>query len=202
MKRFNGALLGGAALLLLAPVSVRAAAFVIDDTLPTEQIRFSANDFEGGISINGSLLQTGLNNEQSRTVPEADTTGNPIVYNFDGRWLTQGQPLPPPVQVAFIEPGGQNLLSDVLFVDSAADGDLSRITGRFVSDASELGLNPAQYLSPGIPVTNWPETNGAFLFSAPFLTGSARSDVEIPEPASILVLGVLGSVLVSLRKRR
>src|SRR5262245_16230933 len=103
MKRFNGALLGGAALLLLAPASAHAAAFFIDDTLPTEQIVLSANDFEGGLSINGSLFQQGLNNPHTATVPEADTAGNPIVYNFDGQWLAIGAALPPTRQVAFIE---------------------------------------------------------------------------------------------------
>ena len=39
---------------------------------------------------------------------------------------------------------------------------------------------------PGVPVTNWDETNGAFDFSAPFLTASANSDAgDVPEPASL-----------------
>ena len=41
-------------------------------------------------------------------------------------------------------------------------------------------------------VTNWPESNGPFNFSAPFLTGIANSDVDVPEPAScgLIALGI------------
>jgi hypothetical protein len=193
MRSFKVALLGGAALLSLAPASVRAAAFFIDDTLPTEQIVLSANDFEEGLSINGSLFQQGINNPHTATVPEATSTGSPIVYNFEGTWITGGAALPPTRQVAFIEPGTQNILSDVLFVQyTDLQNGLGRITGRFVSDASEQGLDPAQYLTPGVAVTNWLETNGPFDFSAPFLSASANSDVDIPEPGlcGLIALGI------------
>src|SRR5436190_13642225 len=105
MRRFI--LLGVAAMSLLAPVSVRAAAFLIDDTLPTDQIVFSANDFEGGLFLDGNLFQQGTNNPAVATVPEGDLNGNPIVHNFDGTWITTGAALPPPLQVAFLEPVNQ-----------------------------------------------------------------------------------------------
>jgi hypothetical protein len=193
--------LGVAALWLLAPVSARAATVLIDDTLTTEQIVFSANNFEGGLSLNGAPFQQGTNNPAVATLPEADATGNPIVHNFDGRWITTGAPLPPPLQVAFLEPL-TNLLSDVLFVQfTDLHNGFGQITGHFVSDASELGLNPSQYITPGVPVTEWPETKGPFSFSAPFLTGFANSDVEVPEPASwgLLALG-LGTLVLRRRK--
>src|SRR5262245_19960975 len=165
MRRVTCALLGITALSFLAPASTHAAAFFIDDTLPTEQIVLSANDFEGGLSINGGLFQQGINNPHTATVPEADTTGNPIVYNFDGTWLTGSVALPPAVQVAFREVQNPNILSDVLFVQYADAGNgFSRISGHFVSDASEQGLDPAQYITPGVAVTNWPESNGPFNF--------------------------------------
>jgi len=198
MRRLHVALLGAAALPLLAPVSARAAAFFIDDTLPTEQIRFTANDFEQGLSINGTLFQQGTNNQQSALFPEADAVGNPIVYNFQGNWIS-GTFAQPPVQVAFIEPG-TGALSDVLFVQYDGGSTLGHITGHFVSDTNEQGLDPAIYLTPGVPVTNWPETNGAFNFSAPFLSASANSDVEIPEPASLGLIAVGAGALI--RRRR
>ena len=196
MKRFNVALLGASALSLLAPASVRAAAFIIDDTLPTDFIVFSANDFEGGLILNGNLFQQGNNNPAVATLPEADVNGNPIVHHFDGSWITQGQPMPPTRQVAFIEPSNGSL-SDVLFVQYIDQGNgFARMVGSFVSDTSELGLNPSQYIDPLVPVTNWPESNGAFNFSAPFLTGLANSDVDVPEPAScgLIALGVVALI--------
>jgi hypothetical protein len=156
MGRAKFALLGGAALSMLAPVSaVHAAAFIIDDTLPTDNIVFSANDFEGGLFLDGTLFQQGTNNPAVATLPEGDANHNPFVHTFDGQWITQGAPLPPsPLQVAFIEP---------------LTGTLS---------------------------TNWPETNGPFNFSAPFLTATANSDVEVPEPVSCGLFAIgLGALL-------
>ena len=192
MKRFNIELLTVTALSLLAPASVRAGAFFIDDTLTTEQIRFSANDFEGGLFLNGVLFQQGLNNPASANFPEA-AAGNPIIYNFQGSWITTGAPLPPTIQVAFIEPR-TSLISDVLFCQYQDLGNgFGQITGHFVSDSTEQGLDPLQYLTPGVPVTNWPEQNGPFDFSAPFLSASANSDVEVPEPGamSLCLIGIL-----------
>lgn len=200
MRRFTFALFGVAALSLLAPVSARAAAFLIDDTLPTEQIVFSANDFEGGLLLNGAPFQQGNNNPAVATRPEADVNGNPIVYSFDGLWLTTGAPLPPTFQVAFIEPSDGSL-SDVLFVQYIDQGNgFGRMVGHFVSDAG-TGLNPSQYITPGVQVTNWPESNGPFNFSAPFLTGSANSDAEVPEPASCVLIALgIGALIVRRRK--
>src|SRR6478672_11902073 len=153
MKRLTCALLGVTALSFLAPASAHAAAFFIDDTLPTEQIVFSANDFEGGLLLNGALFQQGNNNPAVATRPEADVNGNPIVYSFDGSWLTTGAPLPPTLQVAFLEPSNGSL-SDVLFVQYTDQGNgFGRMVGHFVSDAG-TGLNPSQYITPGVAVTN------------------------------------------------
>jgi hypothetical protein len=198
MRRLHVALLGAAALPLLAPASARAAAFFIDDTLPTEQITFTANDFEGGLTLDGNLFQQGTNNPAVATLPEADGNGNPIVHTFDGSWITGGAALPSTVQVAFLE-AGSGALSDVLLVQYINQGGLGRIVGHFVSDTG-TGLNPSQYLDPTLGVTNWPETNGAFNFSAPFLTALANSDVDIPEPASLGLIAVGAGALI--RRRR
>jgi hypothetical protein len=201
MKRFNLALTGVAALSLLAPASVRAAFFSIDDTLPTDIIRMTANDFEGGLSIQGVLFQQGTNNPAVGDFPEGNAAGQPIVYSFQGSWITTGVPLPPPVQVAFLEPGTQ-ILSDVLLCQYTNLGNgFGQINGHFVSDTGEQGLDPAQYITPGIPVTNWPENLGAFNFSAPFLTALANSDVDVPEPASCALVTVALGVLTRRRRR-
>jgi PEP-CTERM motif len=198
MKRFNVALLGASALSLLAPASVRAAAFIIDDTLPTEVIVFSANDFELGLTLDGNLFQQGNNNPAVATLPEGDANG-PIVHHFDGRWITTGAAMPTTRQVAFLEPSDGSL-SDVLFVQYIDQGNgFGRMVGSFVSDAG-TGLNPSQYIDPLIPVINWPETNGPFNFSAPFLTALANSDADVPEPASLGLIAVGAGALI-LRRR-
>jgi hypothetical protein len=121
------------------------------------------------------------------------------------RWITNGALLPPAVQVAFLEPNtaGQTIISDILIATyGTAGASQAVINGHFISDTSETGLDPA-LLSTSIPVTPWPETNGAFDFSAPSLTARAVSDVEVPEPPSILILGVAACLgaLVPLRRR-
>jgi hypothetical protein len=89
-----------------------------------------------------------------------------------------------------------------LFVQYVNQGNgFGQINGHFVSDSTEQGLDPATYITPGVPVTNWPETNGAFDFSAPFLSASANSDVEtVPEPASFVLMAVGAGALI-LRRR-
>ena len=199
MRRFTCALLGATALSFLAPASAQAAAFIIDDTLPTEQIVFTANDFEFGLTLDGNLFQQGTNNPAAATLPEADGNGNPIVHHFDGTWITTGAAMPPTRQVAFLEPLDGSL-SDVLFVQYINQGNgLGRIVGSFVSDAG-TGLNPSQYIDPLVPVTNWPESNGPFNFSAPFLTALANSDVDVPEPASFGLIA-FGAGALGLRRR-
>ena len=203
MRRFTGALLGVAALSFLAPVSARAAAFIIDDTRLDENILFSANDFEGGIFINGGLLQQGLNNPGSLLLPEADATGQAIRWDFNGSWINPTGNVPGPVQVAFIEPNttGQTIISDILFCRYFSFGSEGEIAGYFISDATEAGLDPSLFV-PGVPVTTWPETNGAFHFDAPFLTASAISDAgEVPEPTSMLLWG-LGALTLLARRWR
>jgi hypothetical protein len=201
MRRFICALLGASALSFLAPAFAHAAAFFIDDTRADDNILFSANDFENGITINGLLLQQGLSNPGSLLLPEADATGNAMRFDFSGTWQIRNATLPNPVQVAFLEPGTQ-AISDILFAQYTPQqgGFLGNITGFFISDAGEKGLDPALFV-PGVPVTNWPEQNGAVGFGAAFLTASANSDVEVPEPSSIVILGVLGGALVLMRRR-
>src|SRR6478672_3277783 len=70
MNRLISTCLAVSAIALIAPNSANAAAIVINDAGTEGSIVFSANDFEGSISLDGTLLQSGLNNLQSRTVSE------------------------------------------------------------------------------------------------------------------------------------
>ena len=198
MRSFNVALLGMTALWLLAPASARAAAFFIDDTRADDNILFSANDFEGGIFIGNTLLQQGLNNPGSLLLPEAAAPNAPIQYPFHGQWINPTGSVPPAVQVAFLEPG-TTIISDILYCQYTGS-TLSSIDGFFISDTDTPGgLSPSLFV-PGVPVTPWDESNGAFNFSAPFLTGGANSDLDVPEPASCWLIA-LGLGALVLRRR-
>src|SRR6266849_9706795 len=74
---------------LLAPDAARAASLLFNDTSPNETITISANDFEGGLFINGVLFQQGLGLPASITLAE---TNGPI--SFSGQWIDLGQTTP------------------------------------------------------------------------------------------------------------
>ena len=186
------------AIALLAPNSAHAAAIGINDAGMEGSIVFSANDFEGGFFLDGTLLQTGLNNLQSRTVSEG-TAGAAITHTFSGTWLTPGGLTPSTQTIAFQEGSTPTSagVSDILtlsFSNTTLGGAAAGlVTGTFVSDSGEALLPfpaGATVVSEGTP----------FLFQAPFLTGSVVSDVDVPEPATLSLLGV--SLGIGMRRWR
>ena len=203
MNRLISTFLAVSAIALIAPNSANAAAIAIDDASTEGSIIFSANDFEGGISLDGTLLQTGLNNLQSRTVSEG-TAGAPITHSFSGTWLTPGGLTPSTQTIAFQEDAIPTSagVSDILtlaFSNTTLNGAAAGlVTGTFVSD-----LDPSLLPLPAGATVVSEAT--PFLFSAPFLTGSATSDVDVavPEPASLALLGsaLLGFGFLRFRRK-
>ncbi|HMK24282.1 MAG TPA: PEP-CTERM sorting domain-containing protein [Terriglobales bacterium] len=191
MKHLLASSLAVMAFTLVSPGHAVAAALLIDDTSPNDTITFSLNDFEGGFKLNGSIVQQGLNSPVSVTVPESETAGASIVYNFSGRWIDNGQTIIGVHNVAFVEPGTdpRNGVSDILTYafDRVIDNNVSygTIAGTFQSDTESL-LQVSSL--EGFDLTSTEQWN----FSNAFLTAIATSDVEatIPEPGTIALLGL------------
>ncbi len=180
---------------LLAPSGARAAALVFDDTSTNETITVTANDFEGGLVVNGVPLQQGLNNPKSITLPE---TG-PI--SFSGQWIDNGLTQPTVRTIYLLEPLDPNLtISDIFHYTLDSNGSFGFIQGTFQSDIDgELGTLPA-----GVnPADVFVENGQPVPFFAPFLTGQIISDLEVPEPGSLslCLLGLLGAGGLKLRQQ-
>jgi len=203
VKRLISTWLAVSAIALIAPNPANAAAIGINDATTEGSIVFSANDFEGGFFVDGTLLQTGVNNPQSRTVSEG-TAGAPITHTFSGTWLTPGGLTPSTQTIAFQEGSTPTSagVSDILtlaFSNTTLGGaSAGLVTGTFVSD-----LDPSLLPLPAGATVVSEAT--PFLFSAPFLTGSATSDVDVtvPEPATLALLGsaLFGFGLLRLRRK-
>jgi hypothetical protein len=181
----------GTAACLLACTAAKGSFISIDDTSPNETITITANDFEGGFSVNGNLIQQGLGNPGSVTLPE---TG-PIT--FLGRWIDLGQTVAGTRDIYLVEQNDPTQISDILrliFSRDVANG-FGVIQGLFLSDSeTSLGLLP-----PGVPAGDvFVESPGLIVpFSAPFLQGIVQSDVDpvtVPDsgPGVLGLLTLLG----------
>ena len=175
---------------LAFPLAAPAAVIVIDDRLEDPApFTVSANDWEGGLFINGSLLQQGLNNPAVGFVPGE-------LLTFNGTWIDLGQTPTLTRTVYFVEPGTLDLVSDILQYQLSSSGSFGHIVGSFTSDGDpgSLGTVPA-----GTDPNNiWLEGSGDFLFSAPFMSGIVQT--AVPAPGSLALLG-LGGLLASRRRR-
>jgi len=180
---------------LIAPIASRAAFFFIDDTATNETITISANDFEGGLTINGAPFQQGTGNPATGTFPETNA------ITFSGRWIDLGQTVPGPHTLFLVEAQDHTLISDILQYTLDSAGGFGFINGSFVSDVNDnLGHLPANV----DPTTVFIENGQAVNFGAPFLTAQVISDVDVPEPGAVSLglLGLLSLGGLKLRRQR
>jgi hypothetical protein len=173
---------------LIAPTALRAAFLSFDDTAANETIFIAANDFEGGLTINGNPFQQGLGNPATGIFPETNA------ISFSGRWIDQGLTTPGAHTLFLVEAQDHTLISDILQYTLDSAGGFGFINGTFVSDVNDnLGHLPANV----DPTTVFIENGQVVNFGAPFLTAQVLSDVDVPEPSAaslcLIALLILGS---------
>lgn len=195
MKRLLASCLAIAAIALIAPRPAVAAALLINDALPSENIVFSLNDFEGGFFLDGTLVQQGLNNPTTATVLEANAAGAPIIHRFSADWITGGL-VPASGTIAFAE--GLACCSDILAFTYSPGFLGGHLVGTFESDV-EPNLLP---LPAGATVVS---EATPFIFNNGNITAAATSDVSdvrVPEPGTFLLLGSGFAGLLAARRWR
>ncbi|HEY2895168.1 MAG TPA: PEP-CTERM sorting domain-containing protein [Pirellulales bacterium] len=186
------------ALSLTAPGSLWAAALVIDDTNPNETITVSANDFEGGLILNGNTFQSGLNNPATTTFPE----NGPVTFN--GTWITFGQQGPVDRTIYLIESpfnaASPPQISDILhFTITPIPGSENALLEGSFDSSDTLGILPGTVDLSNVFV----ETGNPVRLDFVGLTLQVTSDVDVPEPTSWVLFGsaLLGFISYGLRRR-
>jgi len=157
-------------------------------------IDFLAIGFNQGFFVDGTLVQFG-GGSGTRTVSETSggvaSIAGSAKHTFNGSWNRGTQTVTATSQTIFFsEPGAPaGTISDVLNYVYSQSGGRGQLTGYVISDL-ENNLTIANLAAAGItPTQTIVETADAFSFNNGNISASFLSDIEVPEPASLALLG-------------
>ena len=169
----------------LAVAPIASAAFInIDDSDPN-QITITAGDFEGGFSVNGVLLTTGLGASGSVTLADGG-------YSISGRWIDLGLADDTRVDLLFALPGAPTDVTSGIEFGAASDGLFATLSGSFG------GFLGSPYFPTGLPTAL--QDGSTIIGGTAFLSVSFTSERAVPEPGTLGLLA-MGAALVGLRRR-
>ena len=176
---------------LLASTPGQAAYINVDDSDP-DFITITAGDFEGGFSVNGILLTTGLNSSGSVTL--ADGSPSNSGYSISGSWIDNGAAGGTTVSIPFALADNPTFVTSGIGFNATSDGTSATLSGYFAGY-----IDPSHYGSTVL--TTVLQDGHTEIRGVPFLTVQFRSEA-VPEPASLALLtaGLFG--LVAARGRR
>lgn len=187
MNLSTARLLTCAATLAAACALPAHAAFIsIDDSDPST-ITITAGDFEGGFSVNGTLLTTGLGNSGSITLADGG-------YSIQGSWFDLGRADQTRVDLLFA------LASDPTFSTSGIEFGASSVNGTATLTGSFGGfIDPSLYFST--TRTTHLQDGRTVADGTAFLSVSFRSEAAaVPLPGTLALAG-LGLLALARRRR-
>lgn len=174
---------------LLALSMPASAAFITIDDSDLSNVTITAGDFEGGFSINGTLLTSGLGNVGSVTLADGG-------YTISGSWIDLGAARDARVDLLFA------LASDPAFATSGVEfGATSDGFDAILSGSFGGYIDPSFYFSTALPTLLQDGRTGNA--NVPFLSVAFISEAPngVPTPSTLALVG-LGGALLAFRRRR
>ena len=164
----------------------QAAYITIDDSDLTK-ITITAGDFEFGFSVDGALLTSGLGASGSITL---DDNG----HAFSGSWFDPSGAPASRLDIAFALPGNPTFTTSGVESARTTVGFISTLAGSFGGY-----INPSFYFFTGTPTVL--QDGHTEFGSLPFLSASFTSEVPVPEPTTLVLVGSAGLALIRRRRK-